>query len=334
MAPRSQVEAGARTSRGGLEVGQGLAQLGGDRRAELVGALAPESQRGARRPHRQRVLDRAIEVGAHPHRQVAAGQADALEPGGEQPTADEVGVDHRERPRAGAVVRGLRLEVPGDDELGPPGPAVVLLAPPDRGAEATARRHRGADVRECRDRIGEEHDPHPREDVVVGTAEVGDLGVGDDEAGVGDSGLLGLARGGLEERRRDVDADRLALGPDQLGQAPGRVAEAAADVENAVSGARWAQVDRGVAVGAEALGDDVAIGQEALEERPVPGLDRLRVGRRRLVAHGRSAYPGRVEVSGPGLSRVEAGHLGPGAIGGEDWSTAPCGNREAGAIPK
>ena len=97
------------------------------------------------------------------------------------------------------------------------------------------------------------------------------------------------ARRGLDEARRGVDPDGLAVRPDEPGDALRRVAEPAADVEHALPGLRRHEAQRRLAVRAQARRQDVAEADEAVEERPVPGLDRLGVdpgSPARLSAHG------------------------------------------------
>ncbi len=143
-------------------------------------------------------------------------------------------------------------------------------------AEAAAGPHRRAHVAQGRHRVGEEHHAHPREDVVVGPVEVGDLDVTDAEVDVVDAGRRGLLARHLEERLGDVDADHLTVA-DQFGEPPRRVAEAAADVEGAIAGDRRVLGQRDLAVGAEPGGHRVAEAEEALEERAAPGLGGLGV---------------------------------------------------------
>ena len=85
--------------------------------------------------------------------------------------------------------------------------------------------------------------------------------------------------GVLDEPRRRVDADGSATWRDQCRQPLGRVAEAAADVEHALARTRAEQLDGRAAVRREAPFDQLLKAQEAVEERPVPGLDRLLVRR-------------------------------------------------------
>ena len=78
------------------------------------------------------------------------------------------------------------------------------------------------------------------------------LDVGDREARVAHLRLRRLRHGRLDEARRGVDADRLALGADERRDLLGRVAEPAADVEHPLARLRRVQPQRFVAVAAEA----------------------------------------------------------------------------------
>ena len=126
------------------------------------------------------------------------------------------------------------LQVLLDHLFRPVKPLVVELAPPHAGHQAAPGTQCAGDVAERLHRIGEEHHPHPRERVVVGTSQVADLHVGREEVDVPDSLLPRVLDRGLDEGLGDVHAGGMALGADQGGQLLGGVAEAAADVEDAI----------------------------------------------------------------------------------------------------
>ena len=156
-------------------------------------------------------------------------------------------------------------------------PVVVELAPPDDRAKPSARGERRPNVAQRLHRVGEEHDPHPREGVVEGLPELGHLDVADFKADVLEARLLGLLACGLDERLRDVDPDRLATLADQSGQPLRRVAEATAKIDDLVARPWRMGPHRGFAMGAEPTGDELAKANEGLEQRSAPGLDRLTV---------------------------------------------------------
>ena len=167
---------------------------------------------------------------------IAAGEGRPLEARDLELLGDCVGVGHRER--AGTAAHVLRLlgllEVLLDRLLRPVKPLVVELAPPDAGHQPAPGTQCAGDVAERLHRVGEEHHPHPRERVVVGTSQVADLHVGREEVDVLDPRLSRLLDRGLDEGLRDVHAGGVAFGADQGGQLLGGVAEAAADVEDPV----------------------------------------------------------------------------------------------------
>ncbi len=74
--------------------------------------------------------------------------------------------------------------------------------------------------------------------MVVGPAEIVALHVGREEARVPDDGCCGILFGRLYEVFRTIDADRMAIQSDQLGNLDRAVAEPAADVEHPVTGAK------------------------------------------------------------------------------------------------
>ena len=103
------------------------------------------------------------------------------------------------------------------------------------------------------------------------------LDVRDEETRVLHPRLARLAHGVLDESRRRVHADGLALGAHELGEPLGGVAEPAADVQHALAGLRRVQAHRLLAVGSETGRDGLAKAHEALVERAVPGANRLLV---------------------------------------------------------
>jgi hypothetical protein len=135
------------------------------------------------------------------------------------------------------------------------------------------------DVAQCLDRTGEEHDPHSREGVVEALLEGGRLHVPDGEAEVADAGLRRLLAGDLDEGLGDVDPDSLTRGANQPGEPLRGVAKAATDVQDLASGRRRILGESRLAMGSEPVGDQRAEADEALEERPAPGVGRLLVVR-------------------------------------------------------
>ena len=77
----------------------------------------------------------------------------------------------------------------------------------------------------------------------------------------------------LDEPRTGIDAEHRPVRADDPRQVLGGVAEPAPDVENTRARLGRVSPQGGFAVGAEAVGDDVAELDEAIEERTVPGLD-------------------------------------------------------------
>ena len=204
-----------------------------------------------------------------------------VKPACEQHVARRVGARHRERAGAAGrlvVLLGARDELL-DDLLRAVQPLVVDPLPPHDHHELGARHERAADVAQRGDRVVEEHRPEARERAVERAVErEALLDVGDGEVRVRDARRI-LDRG-LDEARRGVDPDRLALRADQLGDLPRAVTEAAADVEHALAGLRRMQPQRLVAVARQAGREEVLEAHEALEQRAVPRGDRLRVDAR------------------------------------------------------
>ena len=89
------------------------------------------------------------------------------------------------------------------------------------------------------------------------------------ETGVVDTGERRLGLRLLDEPRRDVDPERRA-GGHHLRELLRRIAEAAANVEHAVTARRRVQAQRLVAERGQLGNDDVAIPQEAVEQDAVP----------------------------------------------------------------
>src|SRR4051794_39884296 len=248
-----------------------------------------EPQDLARRPERHYELERLLDVAADEDRDVAAVQRDVLIAGELEDVAGRVRAGHRERSRAtGGLVVLLR---PLDDLLGDHlravQPVVVLAPAPDDHHEAPTRHQRLPDVAHRCTRVAEEHRSHAREGHVVGAAEGVRLDVGPLEARVGDAQPGRLAPRGLDELRSGVHADRLTLCAHQPGDPLRRVAEPAADVDDALAPLRRVQRQPRLAVRAETGGDDLAKLHKTVIERPIPRLDRLIVGvLDRISAHG------------------------------------------------
>ncbi len=196
------------------------------------------------------------------------------EPGVLEDVGDRVCVCHRERPRPAGRLIGLfvSLEVVGDNELGAVEPVVVELSPPDDHVEWSAGRHRSAHVSQRRDRVGEEHGAEAGEDVVVGAGEVGHLHVGRLEAHVLDTDLVGVRASGLDHALRNVNAVGVPFGTDDSGEPDRRVAQPAADVEDAIARLGRDFRQRRLSVIGQTPGDDVAELDPAVVEDPVPGL--------------------------------------------------------------
>ena len=145
---------------------------------------------------------------------------------------------HRERPgAAGRLVVLLRpLDEPLDDRLRAVQPLVVDPPPPDDHRERARRgRARARTLRSAATGLAKNIVPKRENARSKRSLERHRLRVGDDEAHVGDAGLRRLARRRLDEARRGVDADRLAVRADERRDLLRRVAEAAADVEDALA---------------------------------------------------------------------------------------------------
>ena len=101
------------------------------------------------------------------------------------------------------------------------------------------------------------------------------------------------------KRGDDVDPERLAARRRPAGELLGGVAEPAADVQHALAGPGRVQRSACVAVCASPADDDLAELHEAVEQRPVPRLDRLGVVHRYVdgstvstsTAPRRGSYP-------------------------------------------
>ena len=115
-------------------------------------------------------------------------------------------------------------------------PLVVELAPPDGADQPAPGAKRAADVAQRLHRIGEEHQPHPRERVVVWALQVSDLDVGREKLDVLHAGLGCLRDRGPDERLGYVDSHCLTVRPNQARELLRRVAEAAPYVDHAVPG--------------------------------------------------------------------------------------------------
>jgi hypothetical protein len=143
----------------------------------------------------------------------------------------------------------------------------MTTLPPGSRAARTFRRARAE----------EEHRPEAREREVEAVLERGRLNVGHLEADVRHARLRRLVASGLDEAGGGVHADGLAGRAQEPGDPPRRVAEAAPDVQHALPGLRWHQPKRCLPVRAKARGHDLPKPHKPLEQRPVPGVDRLGV---------------------------------------------------------
>lgn len=113
--------------------------------------------------------------------------------------------------------------------------------------------------------------------VVVGVVELGQLDVEGLVGDVPEAHVLRLLLGEDDEALGDVDAVRMAIGPDQLRDLLRRLAEAAADVERPPA-RRWGVgLERPVAEPGEAADQDLPVPDPDVEERPVPGVGRFDV---------------------------------------------------------
>ena len=116
--------------------------------------------------------------------------------------------------------------------------------------------------------------------------EQGLLHVGHEKARVDDTRLAGLADGILDEARRSIDADGLAVWADESRDPLGGIAKTTAYVQNPLPGRERVQAQRLLAVGAQPGGDCLAEPNEAVVERSVPRTDRLIIGCRRELGLG------------------------------------------------
>jgi hypothetical protein len=251
---------------------------------KVLGAVPLEAKNLARRSERHHQLDRLVETRADGDRLVAAVKRDIGVPGAVEDVRGGVSVRHRERARAAGwfvVLVGAADDLL-DDLLRPVDPFVVRAPAPDDHDQPTARRQRFPHVAQRNDRAREEHRPEAGERHLVRSPRYVLLDVGDLEARVADPGVGGVLAGGVDEPGRGVDADRLAVWSDELGDPLGRVAESAADVEHRLTAARRVQRERPLAVRAEPHRHDVAELDEPVIEGSVPGDDRLSVRARRM----------------------------------------------------
>ena len=147
----------------------------------------------------------------------------------------------------------------------------VALAPYDLG-EAAARLQRAADVAQRRARGHEEHCPEAGEGMVVGTAQVVLLDVGDEESRVRRPRCRGIPLAGEDEVRGAIDADRLAARADLARDRDRAVAEAAADVEDPLARPVGSPREELLAVARKALDEEVLEALELVEEHRVPGF--------------------------------------------------------------
>ena len=187
-------------------------------------------------------------------------------------TVSVLAIEKGPGPQVGSSVSSGSSRYRSTTCLGAVDPVVIELAPPDHCAEPAPGAKRAANVPQGLHRVREEHDTHPRERVVKGPGQFHHLDIAGEELDVLDPGLARLLDRGPDERLRDVDADDLALRTDQSGELLGRVAEAAADVQDPVSGVRRVGLHRGLAEVLQADDDQVAVLDETVEEHPAPGL--------------------------------------------------------------
>src|SRR5688572_2760080 len=152
-------------------------------------------------------------------------------------------------------------------------PGIVLALAPDDLAEAPARLQRLADVPERGNGRHEEHGPKARERLVVGTAKIVVLDVGDEECRIADSRGSGVTLARLDEAFRAVDPDSFARRADQAGDLDGAVAESAADVQHALACPEQSARQQFVAVSREPGHEQVLEALELVEQHRIPGFD-------------------------------------------------------------
>jgi 3',5'-cyclic AMP phosphodiesterase CpdA len=109
--------------------------------------------------------------------------------------------------------------------------------------------------------------------MVIGTAEVVVLDVGDEKSRVGDTSGRRIPATGFDESVGTIDADRLALRAHESRDPDRAVAEAATDIEHAVARPVEAARQELVAVPGEARDQEVLEALELVEQHRVPGFD-------------------------------------------------------------
>ncbi len=190
-----------------------------------LGGSAEDAAQRHRQPflHAVAAVDRVVERDVERH-------LDHVRPAGEgERVADQFTGTESQRPGLADLGHIQRLVHAGGERADTGREDVRLPGPPAGERQLGARRGGSPDVGERRHGILEEHHPEPRHDTVERRArrdgeEVVGLGVGHDDGRLGHP-----PHGGLDHRRRDVDADRLRTGGDhRLEQRAG----AAPDVEH------------------------------------------------------------------------------------------------------
>ena len=180
-----------------------------------------------------------VEVVADLDRQVAAAQRDLLEAGDLQLLADRVGVRPSRRARARRSARRSPRDGRGTASTTSSARRTQSLSSLRRQTTAQSRppgHERGATLRSACDRVGEEHQAHPREGVVEALAERERPGRRRRRS----STLLDLPPPRAAPARRTASETSTpttsSRGADQLGEPLAGVAEAAAEVEHALAG--------------------------------------------------------------------------------------------------
>jgi hypothetical protein len=148
-----------------------------------------------------------------------------------------------------------------------------------------------AHVAKPRDGIGEEHGAEAREDEVELGLGQRDLGIAAHQRDVVEAAGLDVLAGEVEEGVAAVDADDVALRADAPGQLDGGVAEAAADIEDAVARVHRQGGEHGLAVLGEPIDEDVPEADELRRQDLVPELDESGILGRGLGLHGHEASP-------------------------------------------